>query len=89
MLALSVGLLTLLRETASGDNRLTRELAADAYTVYIVHLPIVVTLQYYLADRGLSATAAWSIVSVTAVPRRPSCSLPDCAGCRDSGGCCE
>ncbi|MDX3841255.1 acyltransferase [Streptomyces europaeiscabiei] len=68
MLALSVGLLTLLRETASGDNRLTRELAADAYAVYIVHLPILVTLQYYLADRGLSATAAWSIVSVTAVP---------------------
>jgi glucan biosynthesis protein C len=61
--ALSVGLLTLFRETLTGTNRLTRELSASSYTVYIVHLPIVVTVQYFLADHGLTATGAWLISS--------------------------
>ncbi|WP_151485284.1 acyltransferase family protein [Streptomyces albicerus] len=66
--ALSVGLLTLFRETITGGNRLSRELAAGSYTVYIVHLPLVVILQYYLADCGLTATALWATVSVLAAP---------------------
>ncbi|WP_078884650.1 acyltransferase family protein [Streptomyces sp. CCM_MD2014] len=61
--ALSVGLLTLFRETLTGTNRLTRELSASSYAVYILHLPIVVTVQYFLVDRGLTATAAWLITS--------------------------
>jgi glucan biosynthesis protein C len=64
--ALSVGLLTLFRETVTGAGRLSRELAADSYAVYIVHLPIVVTLQYYLSDHGLTASALWAAVSATA-----------------------
>ncbi|MEU9456706.1 acyltransferase [Streptomyces sp. NPDC048277] len=66
--ALSVGLLTLFREALTGGNGLTRELAAGSYTVYIVHLPVAVTLQFYLVGRGLSATAAWSLVAAATVP---------------------
>lgn len=66
--ALCVGLLTLFREMVTGRSRLSAELAAGSYTVYIMHLPLVVTLQYYLADRGLGAGAAWCIVCVIAVP---------------------
>ncbi|MGW0762923.1 acyltransferase family protein [Streptomyces sp. NPDC002814] len=66
--ALGVGLLTVFRETVRGGGRLSRELAADSYGVYIVHLPLVVTLQYYLADRGLTPVVAWAAVSAVAVP---------------------
>lgn len=34
----------------------------------MVHLPLVVTLQYYLAGRGLAATAVWSTALVAAAP---------------------
>lgn len=66
--ALCVGLLTLFRETVTRRTRFSAELAADSYAVYIVHLPLVVTLQYYLAGRGLSAVGAWAAVCVLTVP---------------------
>jgi glucans biosynthesis protein C len=65
--SLCVGLLTLFRETLGGTGPLRRELAAGSYTVYIVHLPVVVILQYALADRRPSALVAWVVVSGTAV----------------------
>ncbi len=67
-MALSIGLLTLFREAVTGSGRLTRELTAGSYAVYIVHLPLVVMLQYYLADRGLPAAALWAAVSAVSVP---------------------
>ncbi|MDN3027229.1 acyltransferase [Streptomyces sp. S.PB5] len=66
--ALCVGLLTLFRETVTRRPRLSGELAADACGVYIVHLPLVVTAQYCLAGRGLSAVGAWAVVCVLVVP---------------------
>ncbi|WP_329054032.1 acyltransferase [Streptomyces violaceus] len=66
--SLSVGLLMLFREAVTRTSRLSIELAADSYGVYIVHLPLVVAVQYYLADRGLSAVGAWAVVSVLVVP---------------------
>lgn len=65
---LSVGFLTLFREAVTGSNRLARELAANSYTVYIIHLPLVVALQFFLAGRGMSAAAAWGTVSIATVP---------------------
>ncbi|MFE3856765.1 acyltransferase [Streptomyces griseorubiginosus] len=66
--ALCVGLLTLFREAVTYRTRLSGELAADSYAVYIVHLPLVVIAQYCLADRGLSAVGAWTLVCVLVVP---------------------
>ncbi|MCX4515607.1 acyltransferase [Streptomyces sp. NBC_01619] len=80
---LAGGLLTLFREAVIGGDRLTRELLADSYAIYVVHRPLVVTLQYELAERGLSAAAAWSIVSGTAV----SMALLLAAGLRRMPGC--
>ncbi|WP_406148148.1 acyltransferase [Streptomyces sp. NBC_01012] len=65
--SLCVGLLTLFREAVTGSGRLSAELAASAYAVYIIHLPLVVTAQYYLSGRGLSATTAWAVVCVIGV----------------------
>ncbi|CAL9528793.1 acyltransferase family protein [Streptomyces sp. enrichment culture] len=66
--ALCVGLLTLFRTAVTGGTRWSRELAADSYGVYVVHLPMVVAVQYALADRSSSAVGLWITVTVLAVP---------------------
>jgi hypothetical protein len=43
-------------------------LAACPHAVYIVHLPLVVTVQYCLAGRGLSTAGVWAVVCVLVVP---------------------
>ncbi|NJQ01255.1 acyltransferase family protein [Streptomyces zingiberis] len=58
--ALCVGLLTAFREAGFRGGRWTRELAADSYAVYIVHVPLVVAVQYHLAGRGLPPAGAWA-----------------------------
>lgn len=64
--ALSIGLLVLFRETWNGGNRFSRSMAADAFTVYVLHLPVVVALQYALAGHGLAAATAFTLVAVAA-----------------------
>lgn len=66
--ALGVGLLTLFRETPAGRGRPSAELAAASYGVYIVHLPLVVTVQYGLAGRGLTAVGLWTAVCGLVLP---------------------
>ncbi|WP_234383331.1 acyltransferase family protein [Streptomyces dysideae] len=61
--ALCVGLLTAFRETVTRSSRLSTELSANSYGVYILHVPLVVTVQYCLADRGLSPVASWATTS--------------------------
>lgn len=65
--ALCVGLLTAFRETVTRGSRLSTELSADSYGVYILHVPLVVAVQYYLADRALSPVASWVTTSVLGV----------------------
>ncbi|MEV8129211.1 acyltransferase family protein [Streptomyces sp. NPDC085944] len=66
--ALCVGLLTLFRELAQGGMPWPREMAASSYAVYIIHLPVVVALQYGLAGRGLSAAGSCFVVFAFTVP---------------------
>ncbi|WJV45644.1 acyltransferase family protein [Streptomyces flavofungini] len=66
--SLCVGFLALFREAVTRRGRLQKELAAGAYAVYVIHLPLVVTAQYFLADRALPPVTAWLIVSGLAVP---------------------
>jgi len=63
----SVGLLTLFRDALAGHTRLTRAMAASSYTIYIVHLPIVVALQFAFADAGLSTLATFAAVASVAM----------------------
>ncbi|MBP8534568.1 acyltransferase family protein [Streptomyces sp. MK37H] len=60
--ALCTGLLTLFRELRMAPGPVSRELSAGAYTVYIVHLPIVVAVQFALV--GLPALGAWAATAV-------------------------
>lgn len=66
--ALCVGLTTLFREAATASGPFLGELARDGYAVYIVHVPLVVAVQYALAGRGLPSAAAWAVASLTALP---------------------
>ncbi|KOX45571.1 acyltransferase family protein [Streptomyces ardesiacus] len=66
--SLCVGLLTLFREFVRGGARWSRELAASSYGVYIIHVPLVVAVQYALAGRGLSAAGSWCAAVVLALP---------------------
>ncbi|MFF2326751.1 MULTISPECIES: acyltransferase [unclassified Streptomyces] len=66
--SLSVGVLTLFREAVTRRGRLSTELAANSYGVYIIHVPMVVTVQYYLAGHGLSAAGAWAVACALVVP---------------------
>lgn len=63
---LCVGLLTLFRDVFAGHNRLSRAMADSSYTIYIVHLPIVVALQFAFASAGLPVLATFAAVSALA-----------------------
>lgn len=47
---LCIGLICLFRETMNVSGELSKALSANAYAVYIFHVPIVVLLQYSLAN---------------------------------------
>ncbi|TWD82483.1 surface polysaccharide O-acyltransferase-like enzyme [Kribbella amoyensis] len=66
--ALSLGLLTLFRERLNQPNRFLQRLAAASFTVYVLHVPVVVALQ--LATRELSAPPLlkFLLVGFIAVP---------------------
>ncbi|MGY0059818.1 acyltransferase family protein [Streptomyces sp. LZ34] len=76
--ALCVGLLTLFRERCAGSGRLRRELAAGSYAVYIIHVPIVVAVQFALGSDGLPALGAWALTAVLAL----GAAFPAAAGLR-------
>ncbi|MCN0177169.1 acyltransferase family protein [Salinispora arenicola] len=60
---LSLGLLALFRDAFAGHNRLTRIVAASSYPIYIIHLPIVVALQFAFAHAGLPTLATFVAVA--------------------------
>jgi glucan biosynthesis protein C len=65
---LCVGLLTLLRERASWQGGLLRELAAGSYAVYVIHVFPVVGLQAALAGSPMPPLAKFGLVTLLAVP---------------------
>ncbi|WP_027661098.1 acyltransferase family protein [Salinispora fenicalii] len=64
---LSVGLVTLFRDLFAGHNRLTRAMAASSYTIYLIHLPIVVALQFAFARVGLPTMATFVAVTTSGI----------------------
>lgn len=64
---LCVGLLTVFRERFAGRNRLTRSLSGDSYTIYLIHLPIVVALQFLLSHARLPVLVTFAMVAVLGI----------------------
>ncbi|TCC00366.1 acyltransferase [Micromonospora zingiberis] len=73
---LSVGLLTLFRDAFTGHHKLSRALAASSYAIYLIHLPIVVALQFALAGAALPTLATFAIVSALAIVVSAAVAIP-------------
>jgi peptidoglycan/LPS O-acetylase OafA/YrhL len=65
---LCVGLLVLARERSKRPGRVWRTLAANAYGVYVMHVWVVVALQFALVDVALPPLAKFALVSLAGIP---------------------
>lgn len=65
---LCVGLLVLARDRLERPGRLWRTLATNAYGVYVMHVWVVVALQFALVDVGLPPLAKFALVSLAGIP---------------------
>ncbi len=64
---LCIGLPVAFREHCNGGGRFSEHLAADTYGVYLLHVPVVVALQYTMGYADLGALGKFSLVSLSAV----------------------
>lgn len=65
---MSVGLLTLFREQVNLQGRLLQSLSVNAYTVYVIHILIVVAVQFSIASLVLHPLIKFSLVTLVSVP---------------------
>lgn len=64
---LGLGLLGLFRARLGGESAAVRAFSADAYGIYVVHLPVVVVCQLLLRDVPLGPFAKFMLATVGAV----------------------
>ena len=65
---LCVGLTVLFRERLNHQGRLAKDLAASTYAVYLVHVPVLVALQYALGPVALGPLVKFFLVAIVAIP---------------------
>lgn len=65
---LSIGLLTLFRERINAHGKLQQALSANAYTVYVIHILIVVAVQFSIASLVLHPLLKFALVTLVSVP---------------------
>ncbi|MGF1480419.1 MAG: acyltransferase family protein [Cyanophyceae cyanobacterium] len=65
---LCIGLLILFREKLNSQGRLLRMLSANAYGVYLIHLLLVLYLQFQFADLSLGPLTKFLLVFTTGTP---------------------
>jgi peptidoglycan/LPS O-acetylase OafA/YrhL len=63
-----VGLTILFRERLNRQGRLARDLAASTYAVYLLHVPVLVALQYTVGHAGPGPLMKFFLVTLIAVP---------------------
>ena len=66
--SLSAGLITLFRAKGNGGAPLGKWLAANAYGAYLVHIPVLVLLQYAVLPLQAGGLVKFLLVSAAAVP---------------------
>ncbi|ABK18165.1 acyltransferase family protein [Syntrophobacter fumaroxidans] len=64
----TVGLCTLFREFFNNTTPLWQVLGADAYGAYLVHVPIVVALQYAIGNVPAGAVQKFLLVTIAGIP---------------------
>lgn len=64
---LCVGMLNLFRARVADHNRLTWSLSGGSYTIYLIHLPIVVALQVALSHARLPVLVTFVVLAVLGI----------------------
>lgn len=62
--ALCIGLIYLFHEKFSKTNVLLSHLSSHSFTVYVIHVPVVVALQFAFENLGISAYAKFGLVTL-------------------------
>jgi hypothetical protein len=65
---LCIGLLSLFRNKYNAQGRLAKILADNAFTVYLIHIPVVIFLQYLLVGVAIHPLLKFAIAGAIAVP---------------------
>jgi peptidoglycan/LPS O-acetylase OafA/YrhL len=65
---LCIGLTVLFREKLNHQGRFARDLAASTYAVYLLHVPVLVALQYAVGHATLGPLMKFFLVTCIAVP---------------------
>ncbi|MEO0825311.1 MAG: acyltransferase family protein [Cyanobacteria bacterium J06639_16] len=67
-IGLCIGLLTLFRERINFQGKLLRLLSANAYGVYLIHLLMILYIQFVIADLSMGSLAKFGLVMVMGTP---------------------
>ena len=65
---LCIGLTVLFRERLNFQGRLARDLAASTYAVYLLHVPVLVPLQYAFGNASLGPLTKFFLVTLITIP---------------------
>jgi peptidoglycan/LPS O-acetylase OafA/YrhL len=65
---LCVGLLVLFRDSINQSGKWQKFLAANAYAVYLIHLPIVIGIQFGFAAVAIAPLAKFLLVTLISLP---------------------
>ena len=65
--SIGVGLLVLFRERFNFTGRILQALADNSFSVYIIHVPILVVLQFALASAGLTMFSKFAIITISGI----------------------
>jgi glucans biosynthesis protein C len=68
VVGVSIGLLVLFRERWNHQGRLAKELAADVYTVYLIHAPVLIGFAYAFHMVALYPLLKWGIAVLITIP---------------------
>ena len=68
VVAVTIGLLVLFRQRWNHQGRLAKELAADVYTVYLIHAPVLVGFAYVFHVVALYPLLKWGIAVLITIP---------------------
>lgn len=67
-LSMSIGLVYIFRRFLNSQGRLMKFLIPNAYTVYIIHAPVITVLAFSVRDVALHPLLKWAVLSMIAIP---------------------
>jgi len=67
-MGMTIGLLSLFKRKYNTQNRLTKVLSKNAYAVYLIHAPVIVSLSYAVQNILIYPLLKFALVSIIAIP---------------------